>query len=172
MAIEINKLTNCNVYVDGTSFMGRAEEIDVPEINFKMAEHKSLGLFGTFDVPSGLDKMEARIKWNALYPEVLANTGNPYKAHQLMVRASLERYTSEGRTAQVPAVFTMTGMCKNLPSGKFKQHDNIELETKWTVTRCKLTIDGQTIYEVDVMANIFTVGDEDVLAEYRNNVGS
>jgi ferredoxin--NADP+ reductase len=38
--IKINKLTNANVYMNGVNLLGRAEEVQLPQIKHKMAEHK------------------------------------------------------------------------------------------------------------------------------------
>ena len=45
--IEINKLTNANIYMNGTNLLGRAEEVQLPQIKHKMAEHKALGMVGS-----------------------------------------------------------------------------------------------------------------------------
>jgi P2 family phage contractile tail tube protein len=37
--IQINRLTNANVYMDGNNLLGRAEEINLPQIKHKMSEH-------------------------------------------------------------------------------------------------------------------------------------
>ncbi len=42
--IDINRVCNANVYLDGTSFLGRAESVDLPNIKHKFAEHKALGM--------------------------------------------------------------------------------------------------------------------------------
>lgn len=168
--IAINKLTNCNVYVNGTSWMGRAEEVDIPEVNYIFADHKGLGLFGMTELPSGIDKMEARIKWNAPYPDAIQQLSNPTEAKQLTIRGNLESWGSSGRTAQVPFVCTMTVLPKNVSGAKFVQQNNVEMESRLTVNRIKLVIDGTTQYEVDVMANICTVGGVDVLAQFRQNL--
>lgn len=65
--IEINKLTNANVYMNGINLLGRAEEVQLPQIKHKMAEHKALGMVGSAEFFAGIDKMECKIKWNALY---------------------------------------------------------------------------------------------------------
>jgi P2 family phage contractile tail tube protein len=168
--IAINKLTNANVYLNGTSFMGRAEEVDIPEVNYTFADHKGLGMFGMTELPSGLDKMEARIKWNAPYPDAIQQLSNATEAKQLTIRGNLESWASGGRTGQVPYVCTMTVLPKNIPGAKFVQQSNVEMESRLTVTRVKLVIDGQTQYEVDVMANILTIAGVDVLAQYRQNL--
>ena len=96
--IEINKLTNANVYLDGVNLLGRAEEVQLPQIKHKMAEHKALGMVGSAEFFAGIDKMECKIKWNALYPAVLRTCSNPFTAAMIQVRASLETYNGTGKT--------------------------------------------------------------------------
>lgn len=171
MGIQINRVTNANVYINGNNLIGRAEEINLPQVKFKTAEHKALGMVGVAEFFSGMEKMEAKIKWNSLYPEVMKVVANPFATAQLMARASLETYDSTGRTAQVPVVVVMQVASKDIPMGNYKQHDNVELETNLTVYACKLTIDGQEILDVDVLANIYKVDGVDLLATYRTNIG-
>src|SRR6056297_2605159 len=87
--IQINRLTNANVYMDGNNLLGRAEEINLPQIKHKMSEHKALGMVGSAEFFSGIDKLECKIKWNSLYPEVLKKAANPFRTIQLQARASL-----------------------------------------------------------------------------------
>lgn len=171
MAIEINRITNCNVYMDGTSFLGRAEEITLPTIKHKMAEHKSLGMVGSAEFFAGIEKAECKIKWNSFYPDVLRKAANPFKTVQLMARGSVESYAGQGRIREVPLVCTLQAGFKAFPMGSFKQHDNVELETELAVYYAKLSIDGQDMFEIDVLANIYKAAGEDVLAQYRANIG-
>lgn len=171
MAIAIKKLTNANVYLAGNSLLGKAEEIMLPDLSGKMTEHKALGMVGTTEFWSGLEKMEAKIKWNSMYDDVMRKAANPTKSYQLQVRASLNNYDSTGLTAEQPVVCFLTGTFKKHPGGNFKQHDNVELENTLNVTYMKLEINGSKIYEVDVLANIFIVDGVDLLAQYRSNLG-
>ena len=170
-AININRLTNANIYMDGSSLLGRAEEVNLPSIVYKMAEHKALGMVGTAEFFAGIEKMETKIKWNSFYQEVMKKAANPFKSVNMQVRSSLENYTSGGKTGEVPVVCYMTAAYKGFPMGNFKQHDNVELESNLSVYYCKLEIDGNPIIEVDVTANIFKVDGVDVLAQYRANLG-
>ena len=79
MGLEINRLTNANIYVDGNSWLGRAEEVTLPVITSKMSEHKALGMVGMVELFSGIDKLEARIKWNSVYKDVFKKAANPTK---------------------------------------------------------------------------------------------
>ncbi len=169
--IAVNRLTNANVYLNGTSLLGRAEEINLPAIKHKLAEHKALGMVGVAEFFAGIEKMEAKIKWNSFYSDVMKAAANPLKTVNLQVRSSLESYTAQGRTAEVPVVCYLTAAHKDFPMGNFKQHDNVEVESNLTVYYCKLEINGEVILEVDVLANLYKVDGQDILAQYRANLG-
>ena len=84
--IKINKLTNANVYLNGVNLLGRAEEVQLPQIKHKMAEHKALGMVGSAEFFAGIDKLECKIKWNALYPEVLLAAASPFTAAMIQAK--------------------------------------------------------------------------------------
>lgn len=169
--IKINRVTNANIYVEGNSILGQAEEVSVPEIKYSLSEHKALGLVGKMEFFSGIDKLECKIKWNSFYKDTLVKFADPFKSLQLQVRSSLEEYGATGRTAQKAVVVHMTAQNKNFPGANFKQHDNVEMESTLGVTYYKLVIDGQNIVEIDVLANIYKVNGVDMLSTYRANIG-
>ncbi len=169
--IQINRATNCNVFIDGSALLGRAEEINLPTIKHKLAEHKALGMIGTVEFWSGIEKAECKIKWNSYYGDALKNAANPFQTVQLMARASVETYDSTGRTSETPLVITMTAAFKDLPGGNFKQHDNVELESNLSIYAFKMALGGEDIVELDVLANVYKVNGEDMLATYKSNIG-
>ncbi|MBF0481268.1 MAG: phage major tail tube protein [Desulfovibrionaceae bacterium] len=171
MGIQVNQLTNANVYLNGASLLGRAEEVDLPDIKNTMADHKALGMVGKLELPNGIDKLEASFKWNAFYRDVAILAANPFRSVAVQVRGSLETWDGSGRTAQVPAVVFMTGTFKEFGAGKHKQHENAEYPNKMAVTYIKCVVNGEVIYEIDVMNNIYTVAGEDLMAAYRANIG-
>ena len=169
--IQINRITNANLYINGGNHLGKAEEFTMPVIKQVMTEHKAIGMHGKVEFPAGIDKMEAKIKWNSFYRDVLVLVANPDAALNMQCRTSMKTYTSAGVTDEVPVVIFVTGNAKDFPTGNFKQHDNVELESNFSVTYCKLVINGVTIVEIDVLANIYKVNDVDMLAKYRANLG-
>lgn len=169
--IQINRLTNANVYMDGNNLLGRAEEINLPQIKHKMSEHKALGMVGSAEFFSGIDKLESKIKWNSLYPDVLKKAANPFRTVQIQARASLETYNSQGKIQEVAAVAYLSGTFKEFPLGNIKAGDNAEYETTMSVNYAKLTAGGEELFEIDILENIYKVGGIDVLAEYRANIG-
>lgn len=169
--VSVNRLTNANIYVGGSSKLGMAEEVQLPNIKHIMSEHKALGMVGKFEFFSGIDKMEGKIKWNSFYPDILKTFANPTQAVSIMVRGNLETWESAGKTGEVAAVVYITLTSKNFPTGTYKQHDNVEAETDFTCTYVKMEIDGKVVAEIDVLANIYKVDGVDILANYRANLG-
>lgn len=169
--IAINHLTNVNLYMDGKSLLGRAEELELPQVKHKMTEHKALGMVGTAEFFSGVEKMECKIKWASFYSEVLREAANPFKTVRLQARSSLETYTGQGRTAEVPVMVSLIAAYKDFPLGSFKQHDRVVPDTNLSVYYAKMEIDSQEIFEFDVLENIYKVAGADVLATYRLNIG-
>jgi len=169
--IAINHLTNVNLYMDGRSLLGRAEELELPQVKHKMTEHKALGMVGKIELPAGFDKLEGEIKWNSLYKDVAKTVANPYKAVQLQCRSNIETYGAQGRLQEVSLVTYLTVMFKKNPLGTFKQHDNAEFGSGFSATYIKQVIDGDEVLELDYLANIFRVGGEDMLETYRANIG-
>lgn len=169
--IQVNRVTNANIYVDGKSLLGRAEEVNLPVIKQIMSEHKALGMNGKFELPAGVDKLEASIKWNSFYRDTMLKAANPDTAVNIQCRSSIKTYGSSGVLSEVPCVVHMTAQFKDFPLGNFKQHDNVELTSALNVTYCKLVIDGTDVLEIDVLANIHKVAGTDILAKYRANLG-
>jgi P2 family phage contractile tail tube protein len=173
LAIQVNRITNANLFINGNSMLGRADELTLPDLKAKMSEHKAIGMVGSLELISGFEKIEAKIKWNSYYQDALGSFAyNPYKAVQLQVRASVEGYDSTGRIAQLPLVTFLIGQFKNLPMGTFKQHDNVEFESMINCTAIKQIYNGKTVLEYDCLANILKVQGQDLLAQYRLNIGA
>lgn len=169
--ISIKRITNANVYVDGISFLGRAEECETPKIVHKMVEHKALGMVGTIEAWSGIEKMNAKFKWSSFYAEVLTKSANPWKAVSIQVRSSQETYSPAGRIAEVPVVIFLTGSFESIPTGVWKQHENVDCENSMAVSYCKVVVDGVQVVEFDAFSNIYKIGGQDGLATYRANIG-
>jgi len=169
--IVVNRVTNANVLFDGKSMLGRAEEIDLPDVKFTTAEHKALGMQGKLELPTGIEKMEAQFRWNSFYPDVMSRIPNPYTFVSLQVRTSVETWDATGRTTQSARVVFLSGGFKEFSSGKYKPHDNAQFPSKMNVVYIKDVLDGRELYEIDVMANIYKVDGVDLMAQFRTNLG-
>ena len=79
--MNVQRVTNANIYLDGNSLLGRAEEVELAWPRAKMVDHKGLGMLGTAEFPAGIDKLEAKVKWSSIYAEVLQAT-SIFQSHQ------------------------------------------------------------------------------------------
>lgn len=169
--VSVNKITNANVFLNGNNHCGKSDEVKLPDVVQKMIEHKGLGMIGTIELPSGLDKMAMTIKWSSMYKDVMKAEGNPYAANSLQLRGSLETWGAAGRSSEVPVVAFVKGTFKKFPGGVFKMGENVERESEMAVSYFKLTVAGEDIIEVDFFANIYKVGGVDVVAKFNQNLG-
>ncbi len=169
--INVSRVTNANIYLDGASLLGRAEEVELAWPKAKMVDHKGLGMFGTAEFPAGIDKLEAKVKWSSIYSEVLA-TLSVFQSHQFQIRASVEQYTSQGRTAELPFVGLMTAQFKDGGPLNFKQHEQVDFPTTLAVYHCEYYVAGVQYLLYDVLANMYVVNGVDQLGQFRANIGT
>lgn len=59
--IQINRITNANIYLDGNNLLGRASEIKLPDISMIMQEHKALGMVGKIELPAVLTNWKVKL---------------------------------------------------------------------------------------------------------------
>ena len=171
MNIQINSLTNANIYIDGVGLLGRAEEIEIAHPRQRMIDYKGLGMAGTAELWAGVAKLESRIKWASFDAEALTFAASPFQAHYFQARGNLEQYTSQGRSAELPVVYLMTGVFKDAGAPAFRQHQMVETTSAISIYHAELYVAGVQIYLYDVFANLYVVGGVDQLANFRSNLG-
>lgn len=170
--IAIKRLTQANVYLNNGNLLGRVAEIELPDLKPKMLEHKALGMIADMEFPSGFEKLEGKLKWASVEPDVLIQVYNPYRAVELQVRSSLESFTNLGRTAEEPVNIFLTVTFKVGQTPNFKPNENVDMEAEFNATYMKQTMAGKDLVEIDTIANIYKVGGVDVLTNYRANLGA
>lgn len=169
---SIKKITNANVYVNGSNLLGKVSEAMMPDITIKQIDFTPVGMHGTMSLPVGFDKMEMSLKWTTFDSDVMAQVADGYTSLTGQLRASQETYDSGGgRSAEESYLYQFRGRPSNIPAGSFKQHENAEGETKVQLDYLKLIIAGNTIYEIDIPNNKYVVNGVDKLATYRANLG-
>jgi P2 family phage contractile tail tube protein len=171
MAIKVHSVTNANIYIGANSHLGEAKEVQIPELSYKMVDHEALGMIGMTELWAGFDKMEATIQWNSIYPEAIKGVSDPNQAVILQVRSSVRVETSTGVIEEQPFKAFLTTRAKNLPGYNFKQQQNVETESKMNVTAIKVEVDGDVLYDIDLLANVAIIDGVDILAQYRRNLG-
>lgn len=171
--IETNIITNANIWVEGANLLGKADEVQSPVVKIKTVENKALGMIGTSVLPSGVEKLEAKIKFNSFYADAFNLIANPYKTVNIQVRGNIEKYSNNTKTGDDSVALFMAGMFDSIPLlGNIKSQEKVEFETSMQVNYAKLTVAGIELYEIDVINNIWNVAGKDMLLAYRINIGA
>lgn len=169
--MQVNLLSNANVFIDGGPLLGECSEIELPNVTQVMSEHVFLGGLGKFELPTGVDKMSATFKFNAFYPNTAAKIANPDNVYNVQVRSSLATFEGSGKVGSQACKVALRGSFTQFPLGMYKQQEAVELETTMNVTYIKLTIGTRVILELDVMSNLYKVDGVDITAQYRQDLG-
>lgn len=171
--MDISKIYNANVYVDGTNnLLGKASELTLPDIVANVEEHKALGMIGSIELPTGLALMTMTMKWAGFYPEVLARGANPFVSHTLQVRANVQTFDASGLVDEQAFKAVVRGRWKKTPGGSFAAQTSTEFEDELTVSYIKVTLGDRELVEIDVAENVWRVDGEDLLANFRRNLGA
>lgn len=164
----INSIINANAYIQSTKLAGKISELELPAVKIKTQEVTALGLYGTTEVPAGVEKMEAKFKFNAIYIDAWKHE-NPHKTCRMTVKSNMQTNAADGVTKNVPVVATIAGLFKELPSGSIKPQERLEAEHLMTVTYYKLEVDKKVVWEIDVFNNIFKHFGKDLLEDFNAN---
>lgn len=172
MANQISKVYNANVYWDGDSYAGLAEEVTAPEVKAKNSEHKAVSSFMAFDLSTGIEKLEGlKIKWNTVSPDIMKNSADFFNSKDIMVRSNRDIWENGTKVGSEPVVMMFRGLSRKIPGLGFKQQDNVETESEFSCTAYKLEINGAVIFDIDAFAQVYIVDGVDLLADYRANLG-
>lgn len=165
----VYKVTNGNVYLEGGKLAGKFSEITFPDLQYKMSDFSGLGMMADLELPSGVEKMECSIKFNAIYADEFAKLCNLSKPANLIFRGNKEGFTQAGRSTETNITIAITGIAKNVPLGGFKANEMTELELKMTVWSCTVTDAGAPVLQFDAFSNTLVVGGQDMTAGFRIN---
>lgn len=164
-----SKLKNMNIFNDGVSYMGKVAEVNLPKLTRKFEEYRAGGMNAPVSIDLGQEAMEMEWTLGGLMREVLIQYGVT-KHDGVMVRFA-GAYQADD-TAKVDAVeVVIRGRHKELDFGTAKPGDDTAFKVMTAVSYYKLTINGETLIEIDIMNMIENIGGTDLLAEIRKAIG-
>jgi P2 family phage contractile tail tube protein len=164
------------IWLNGTSLLGHIEELELPELEWEMVEHESIGLRGVSEFPKRVNALEATITWADYSPELAAAVADPWTGVELQIRSNFGRYDSISKTADVLQTITLGGRFKTNTMGTFSS-DEFERESMLAVDYVKETWDGVMLFEYGVNPPIYRTGatgsnlGTDLFAQLRSNLG-
>lgn len=158
-----------NVFNNGVSFLGVAEEIELPKLSMKIEEFRTGGMIGEVGINLGLEKLELTHKYAGIVPELFAGFASERIDSELIRFAGAYQQDDTGDVIAVEVL--MRGRHTELDGGNSKAGEKTETSVKSLLTYYKLTIDGRDSLEIDLLNSVFKVDGVDRYAKHKAAIG-
>lgn len=156
-------LRNFSAFVNGSDYIGRVTEVELPDLKLKTEEHRGGGMDAPAELDMGMDALTSKVTFAEYIPDVLKAFGKLGTGQRLMFRGALQR---DQETA-VPCVVEMVGGFKSSTMGSWKAGDVATHEVEAALRYYKLEIGDEVIFEIDVDNMVRIVDGVDLLASQR-----
>lgn len=164
------KLKNFNVYGNGESYLGQVNEITLPVLTRSMEDYRGGGMSGPVKIDNGQEAIELEHKYGGIMRPLLAQYGvTRHDGVQIRFAGAYQR----DDTGAVDAVeVVIRGRHSEIDMGNGKAGDDTEFTVKTAASYYKLTINGRTVIEIDLVNMVEIVDGVDRLAQQRRAIGA
>jgi len=162
-------LKNFNMFQDGESWLGKVSSVTLPKLSRKMEDVLNGGMAAAAEVDLGAEKME--LSWSC--GELLKGALRAYGATTIDavgIRFA-GAYQSDDTGAYDAVEVVARGRYKEIDPGDAKAQTLSETKYTMPVAYYKLTINGVTMIEFDLLGNVLIVDGVDILAAQRAALG-
>lgn len=163
------KLKNFDVFANGVDWRGQVAEITLPKLARKLEEWRGGGMNAAVDVDLGMEKLEAELSFGGWMVDVYREFGQTKLDGVLLRFAGALQRDDSGEVDAAEVI--MRGRYTEIDPGNGKAGDDTEFKVKAALAYYKLSINGETLVEIDVLGMVETVGGVDRLAEQRRAIG-
>ncbi|KWC72019.1 MULTISPECIES: phage major tail tube protein [Burkholderia] len=161
-------LHNCNAFIDGRGYAGRATSVTPPKLKIKTDDFRAGGMDATVKIDQGMEALDASFAMSTMEYEVLRFFGLVDQgAFNGVFRAGFK--DRSGKTKAV-AVY-MRGMLYEVDPGEWKPGDKVDAKYSVSCDYYKMEIDGAIVHEIDVFACKRVINGVDQLADMRKALG-
>ncbi|WNJ80521.1 phage major tail tube protein [Cedecea neteri] len=165
------KLKHMNMFNDGNNWQGITESLTMPKYTRKFEKFRGGGMAGAVDIDMGLDDgaLDTEYTIGGTESLVFKQIGKTtVDAIQTRFTGSIQR----DDTGEVQAVELVTrGRIKEVDSGEWKTGESSTTKVSMTNSYAKLTINGEVVYEVDLVNMIEIVDGVDLMEAHRAALG-
>ena len=163
------KLKNFNVFGDGQSYLGQVTEVKLPTLTRSMEDYRGGGMAGPVKIDNGQEAIELEHKYGGLMRPILRQYGITRHDGVMLRFAGAYQRDDTGGVDAVEIV--IRGRHSEIDAGTAKAGDDTEFTVKTAVSYYKLSINGVTEIEIDLVNMIETVAGIDRLAAQRRAIG-
>ena len=162
-------LKNMNVFVDGISWAGEAKTVTLPKITKKTEDYRGAGMLGDVALDIGYEKMECEITYAGFNP-------NLYRQLRVCGTSDLPirfvgMYERQDTCSRSNVEWYMRGQAIEMDSGDATLGEMSEYKGKYSVSYCRLVVDGQQIFELDFINGIEVYVEENLVEEILRLLG-
>ena len=165
------KLKHLNMFNAGNNWQGLVESITLPKVTRKFEKYRGGGMAGAVDIDMGLDDgaLDTEFTCGGVEAKLFKQMGTlTVDGVQLRFTGSIQR----DDTGEVQAVeLVVRGRHKELDSGEWKTGESSTTKVSGTNSYAKLTINGEVLYEIDLVNMIHIVDGTDLMEAHRNALG-
>lgn len=163
------KLKNFNVFLNGVSQIGTANEVALTKLTRKLEEFRAAGMNGPVSADLGMEKMEIEHTYGGFMREVYAQWGATRVDGILLRFAGAYQRDDTGDVDAVEIV--VRGRHSEIDAGNAKAGDDTTFKVTSQLSYYKLVINGATVVEIDLLNMIEIIDGVDMLAAHRAAIG-
>ena len=163
-------IKNFNVFVDGVSMIGVAEEITLPKLGRKTEDFEAGGMGGPIELDLGQEKLEMGMTFKGWNKDVLKQYG-VFAADGVPLRFRGAQRSDDADANTDAIEISVRGKFKELDFGSTKKGEANSLKITMPLTAFKYEINGEPLIDLDLINNIFVVDGEDRMADERKALG-
>ncbi len=164
------KLFDMNMFVNGTSMIGKAEEVTPPKLSMKLEEYRGAGMPGSASVFMGLDSgaLDLEFTLGGLETTVLSQMYTSISAVQLRFAGS---FLDDATGNTVGCEIQVRGRLTELDWGSAKPGENTQHKYTMKNTYCRVTIADEVFFEADILNSKLQAYGRDIMEAHRKNLG-
>jgi P2 family phage contractile tail tube protein len=158
-------IKNFNAFHDGISYFGLVDEAKLPAVKIQTEAHRGSGMDGPVGQDVGMEGMASEMTFSEWSPAILKSLG---KKDRFVLRPAMSSATDF--TAST-IIATLSGLITTSEPGDLKPGTKSTLKVVMDVQTYKLELDGEVIFDIDLVNARRVIGGVDQLAEIRRAMG-
>jgi P2 family phage contractile tail tube protein len=163
------KLKGFNLFQDGVSFRGETSEITLPKLTRKMEDWRAGGMRGPIPIDQGQEKITLEWTCGGFMRTVFAKYGiSQHDGVQLRFAGA---YQAEDGTKPDAVEVVVHGRHTEIDMGNAKPGESSDFKVSTQASYYKLSVNGETIIEIDFINMVEVVNGTDLLTDLRTALG-
>ncbi|WP_322029107.1 phage major tail tube protein [Paraburkholderia sp. J76] len=164
-----SKLKGFNLFHNGENFAGKVPEITLPKLTRKMEDYQAGGMSGPVKVDFGQEAIQMEWTCGGLVKSVLTQ----YAAlkHDAVLLRFAGGYQAEDSDKYDAIEVVVRGRHSEIDLGNAKPKEDTAVKITTVASYYKLTVNGETIIELDFVNMIENINGTDLLQALRTAIG-